>query len=100
MDALEISYRLKRLGLTQAGLARQLGVSTSVVGNVIHDRVTAFDIARHIAQLLGEDVSTLWPHRYCFKPRGSMAQRKNQRTQEERAQVGKPGALDTQGGTL
>ena len=100
MDALEISYRLKRLGLTQAGLARQLGVSTSVVGNVIHDRVTAFDIARHIAQLLGEDISTLWPHRYCFKPRGSMAQRKNRRTQEECPPAGKSAAPDMQGGAL
>lgn len=74
MDALEISYRLKRLGLTQSGIARQLGVSTSVVGNVIHDRVTAFQIAQHIARLLGQEVGDLWPHRYCFKPRGSATQ--------------------------
>lgn len=81
MDALEITYRLKRLGLTQSGIPRQLGVSISVVGNVIHDRVTAYDIASHIAQLLGEEVSALWPNRYCFKPRGSMAQRKARTTQ-------------------
>lgn len=92
MDALEITYRLKRLGLTQSGIARELGVSTSVVGNVIHNRVTAFEVARHIGDLLGEDLSTLWPNRYCFKPRGSNAQRKA-RTKQSHSH------LATQGGT-
>jgi hypothetical protein len=40
MDGLEIVYRLKRLGTCQADIARALGVSASVVGNVIHGRIT------------------------------------------------------------
>ena len=35
MDALEINYRLKRAGLSQTAIARELGVSQSVVGNVM-----------------------------------------------------------------
>ena len=53
MDGLEIVYRLKRQGLCQADIARTLGVSASVVGNVIHDRITSFGVASHVAALLG-----------------------------------------------
>jgi Ner family transcriptional regulator len=76
MDALEITYRLKRAGLSQTQIARELGVSASVVGNVIHNRITAFEVANHIAGALGEDINTLWPERYTFKPRGRSTQRK------------------------
>lgn len=70
MDALEINYRLKRAGLSQTAIARALGVSQSVVGNVIHNRITAFEVASYIAQALGEELTALWPDRYTFKPRG------------------------------
>jgi len=70
MDAIEISYRLKRLGKTQSQIARDLGVRQGVVSNVIHDRATAYGVASHIAGLLGMRVEELWPDRYCFKPRG------------------------------
>lgn len=69
MDALEISYRLKRLGLTQSKLATELEVSPSLISNVIHDRVSCFHVADRIAQLLQQDVHALWPERYVFKPR-------------------------------
>ncbi|MDO9004367.1 MAG: helix-turn-helix domain-containing protein [Aquabacterium sp.] len=70
MDALEINYRLKRAGLSQTAIARELGVSQSVVGNVIHNRITAFEVASYIARALGEELTALWPDRYTFKPRG------------------------------
>ena len=76
MDALEINYRLKRAGMNQASIAKQLGVSQSVVGNVIHDRITAYEVASFIAGVLGEELTALWPHRYCFKPRGRAPHRK------------------------
>lgn len=69
MDALDISYRLKRLGKTQSEIARDLGVRQGVVSNVIHDRATAHGVASYIAGLLGMRVEELWPDRYCFKPR-------------------------------
>jgi DNA-binding NarL/FixJ family response regulator len=55
MDALEIVYRLKRPGVSQADIARNLGVSGSTVGNVIHDRITSFEVAsrRSLARVVG-----------------------------------------------
>lgn len=76
MDALEIVYRLKRQGLTQADIARDLGVSASVVGNVIHDRITSFEVASHVAALLGTTPLDLWAQRYTFKPRGRSPRRR------------------------
>lgn len=69
MDAVEINYRLRRLGKTQAQIAREVGVSGGVVSNVIHDRITAYAVARHIAGLLGLRIEDIWPERYVFKPR-------------------------------
>ena len=69
MDALDISFRLKRLGKTQSEIARDLGVRQGVVSNVIHDRATAHGVASYIAGLLGMRIEELWPDRYCFKPR-------------------------------
>ena len=78
MDGLEIVYRLKRLGMCQADIARALGVSASVVGNVIHDRITSFGVASHVATLLGSSAAELWPQRYTFKPRGRSPRRRAQ----------------------
>lgn len=75
MDAVEINYRLRRLGKTQAQIAREVGVSGGVVSNVIHGRITAYAVAQHIADLLGLRIEDIWPERYIFKPR----QRQNHR---------------------
>lgn len=69
MDHVEISYRLRRLGQTQADIARNLGVSPGVVSNVIHGRITSFTVASHIAALIGQEVTELWPAKYVFRPR-------------------------------
>lgn len=76
MDALDISYRLRRLGKTQSQIALELGVRQGVVSNVIHDRATAHRVATYIAQLLECRVEDLWPARYCFKPRGPASNRR------------------------
>lgn len=77
MEAFEINYRLRQVGVTQTHIARQLGVSQSVVGNVIHDRITAFNVAQHIAHAVGLEIQDLWPTRYTFKPRGPAANRRH-----------------------
>ena len=69
MDAVEINYRLRRLGKTQAQIAQEVGVSGGVVSNVIHGRITAYAVARYIAGLLGLKIEEIWPGRYVFKPR-------------------------------
>lgn len=83
MDALEITYRLKRLDRCQADIARTLGVSASVVGNVIHDRITSFEVASHVATLLGVSPAELWPQRYTYRPRGRSPRRRDSTPPEE-----------------
>ncbi len=73
MDAIDIIYRLRRLGKNQAQIARELGVSGGVVNNVIHDRITAHAVASYIARLIGCTVAEIWPNRYIFKARGTVA---------------------------
>ena len=75
MDAIEINYRLRRLGKTQAQIAREVGVSGGVVSNVIHGRITAYAVAQHIAGLLGLRIEEIWPERYIFKPRQRQSHR-------------------------
>lgn len=72
MDALDIIYRLRRLGKTQAALAGELAVSHSTINNVIHNRTTCHGVAMHIASLLSIPLEELWPGRYEFKPRGQV----------------------------
>ena len=78
-DPLEINYRLRRAGYTQRAVARELNVSLSVVGNVIHDRVTSYGVACFIASAIGESAESLWPGRYIFKPRGASPRRGEKR---------------------
>jgi len=75
MDPLDITYQLKRRGHSQADIARTLGVTPGTVGNVIHSRVTAFEVASHVAALLGTSPAELWPTRYTFRPRGRSPRR-------------------------
>ncbi|MBP3982649.1 helix-turn-helix domain-containing protein [Acidovorax sp. JG5] len=77
MDAVEINYRLRRLGKTQAQIAREVGVSGGVVSNVIHGRITAYAVAQHIAGLLGLRIEDIWPERYIFKPRQRQSHRED-----------------------
>lgn len=77
MDAIDISYQLRRIGKSQAQIARDLGVSQSVVGNVINNRITSHGVATYIAGLLESKVEDLWPGRYAFKPRGPARNRRS-----------------------
>ncbi|WP_411888253.1 helix-turn-helix domain-containing protein [Hydrocarboniphaga effusa] len=69
MDSMEITYRLKRLGWSQSDLAREFGITQSVVSNTISGRITCHRVATFIADLLGKNLHDLWPGRYVFKPR-------------------------------
>lgn len=69
LSPLDIKYRLQKLGFTQVQIAKKLAVSGGVISNTIHGRITCHSVAQHIASLLKTDVATLWPDRYCFKPR-------------------------------
>ena len=64
MDALEITYRLRRKGLTQADVARDLEMLRQTVNCVIHRRQKSRRIESHIALLLGISKDILFPDRY------------------------------------
>ena len=69
LDPLEINYSLRRIGKSQSAIARELGVSTGIVSNVVHGRTTSHFVASHIAHLLGLEISQIWPSQYIYKPR-------------------------------
>lgn len=77
MDALEIAYRLRQLGKRQTDIAKELGISPQVVHRVIGGQITAHAVALYISHLLGSTPGELWPGRYVFKPRASIAKTKN-----------------------
>ncbi len=65
----EISHRLRMARWTQADLTRDLGVSTSLVNNTIHNRTTCYRVASKTSGLLNEPIQGLWPSKYEFRPR-------------------------------
>lgn len=75
LSGVEIAYRLRLQGWTQAALAKEIGVSDGIVNNVIHNRATCHRVAMRIAELLGDGVQELWPGRYEFKPRTTKVER-------------------------
>lgn len=64
MDVIDLIYRLKREGYSQARLAQELGVKRAVVNDVVHGRAASYRIATHIATVIGEEVECIWPGRY------------------------------------
>lgn len=65
MEPVEIIYRLRRLGRTQANIAKELGVSDAAVNNVIHSRITSRRVAVHISKLLKKPIKQVFPERYA-----------------------------------
>ncbi len=70
-EAYEIVFQLRKHGVTQSDIAKELNVTYSSVSNVIHGRATSFRIAVRLAAQIGRTVQELWPGRYEFKPRKS-----------------------------
>ena len=69
MRPIDIIYQLKLRGITQSQLARDIGVSSGVVSNVINGKITAYAVAQHIAKTLDKEIKDIWPDQYVFVPR-------------------------------
>ena len=65
MDHLEITYRLRRAGSSQAAIARDLGVTRGAVNNTIAQARTSRRIATAIAAKLSLSLNDIWPGRYA-----------------------------------
>lgn len=61
MDRLEIQYRMKRAGVTQAAIAEKLGIKPPTVCNVIKGTATSARVKTAIAKALGLSVDEIWP---------------------------------------
>lgn len=60
----DIKAALRKRGLTQAQIARNLNVSKTSVCYVIDGRASSRRVAEAIAQAVGLPMGTLWPKRY------------------------------------
>jgi transcriptional regulator with XRE-family HTH domain len=68
MEPLELKIKLMRLNITQAALAREIGVSQPAVARVIKGHSASERIRKAIAHRIGMDVEAIWPDCNYRKP--------------------------------
>ncbi len=64
MQIADIQCLLKKAGISQSDLARQLNVSKVTVGYVLAGITTSRRVALAIAQVTGRTLEELWPGKY------------------------------------
>lgn len=60
MTPKQIKQALAAADISQAGLARDLGVSRTLIYQVIHNNSTSHRVRCHIAKAVGRPVGELW----------------------------------------
>lgn len=60
MTPKEIKQAIEDRDLSQAGLARDLGVSRSLIYQVIHNNATSHRVRCHIAKAINKPVNEIW----------------------------------------
>jgi lambda repressor-like predicted transcriptional regulator len=61
MHPADIQAHLKKAAVTQAEIARSLGVTPTSVSSVIHGRYRSDRIRLAISRAIGHPISQLWP---------------------------------------
>jgi Ner family transcriptional regulator len=87
MKPIDIIYQLKLRGVTQTQLARDIGVTTGVVSNVINGKISAYAVAQHIAITLEKEIKDIWPDQYVFVPRKLRRYDKKTKSQPKREEL-------------
>jgi putative transcriptional regulator len=64
MHPADIAAALKRRGLSQSDVARELQISRPSVGDIIHGRGRSARVERVIADKLGLPLYVIWPQHY------------------------------------
>lgn len=64
MDALEITFSLRRVGSSQAEIARQLAVSRATVNQVVRGIERSRRVEAAIAKAIGKPLDRIWPAYY------------------------------------
>ena len=67
MTPSEIRDYMREAGITQSGVARELGVSVSSVHNVVNGTSTSYKIQSYIADQIGIEIYEIWP-KYSENP--------------------------------
>ena len=67
MTPSEIRDSMREAGITQSGVARELGVSVSSVHNVVNGTSTSYKIQSYIADQIGVEIYEIWP-KYSVSP--------------------------------
>lgn len=63
-DKHEIQDALARVGLNQAAIARDLGLTPITVSYVVSGKSTSRRVHQAIAEAIGRDVKEIWPTKY------------------------------------
>jgi len=66
MTPLEIQFELKKRGITQRQIARELGVSEMVVSKVVNQQLVSDRVMRGVAEALGYDHRAVFPKYYLM----------------------------------
>ena len=70
MDPKDIRIALFKADVSQAAIARALGVKAPSVSRVIDGLVTSNRIRRKIAEVINKPVEMIWPSTYLYKEPG------------------------------
>lgn len=63
----EIKQKLREIGITMTGIARELNVTPTSVYDVIRGRGVSHRIHSHIGKEIGLSISLIWPDLYDEK---------------------------------
>lgn len=63
MNSINLKIKLLRAGITQAGIARNIGVTRAFVNQVINGQRNNKRVRMAIAKAVGKRVKDLWPSR-------------------------------------
>lgn len=66
-SAKEIKAALREVGISYAGISRDLEVNYSTVYRVINGGLTSDRVRRHIAKCVRRPVEEIWPQTYLVK---------------------------------
>ena len=66
MSPTEIRIKMIQHGVTQAGIARSIGVSPSMVNRVIDGLAISDRVRRGVAEAIQTDVKRIWPSTYIY----------------------------------
>lgn len=62
----DIKGLIMKKGLTQAAIARAVGVQPSVVSDCIHGWITSRRVQEAIAEAIEKDIKEIWPSVYLY----------------------------------